>query len=296
MSKCLITKLSGIVQNHAIIKLGELSLIVHPSDKSVEIDTTINCECYTPNNEKIFTTDNINFSNVAESHYFKVKAKADTEFRIPKKYDNECLLVRASNIIDSVKCVNGLSYMSSLKYLEIINIQNFIDNISELRTLKKLNRLSLINTKISGDVADLQDFNLSSLILSGSKNIKGDVAALANMRNVTSFIVYTTSLYGNINSFKERTDIQALNLAATNVNGNIEELVKLVNLKEIIVDNTSIEGDFKLLCEGLHSNGKTTGTLKFNGNNSNVKIDSNNSPNNDVIATFSEEGVSYSGI
>ena len=70
----------------------------------------------------------------------------------------------------------------------------------------------------------------------------------------------------------------------------------MIGLTELKMGN-QCTGYFKTLCNSLKNNGKTSGTLTFWSYGGQIKIDNQTEcPNNDVIATFSEVGISYNGL
>ena len=132
-------------------------------------------------------------------------------------------------------------------------------------------------------------------------------------------LAYYRTITGDISSLSSLTNLQKLNLRYTSISGDISSLSLLTNLQELILFNTSVSGDissfnnmiklntlkmgsqgngyFKTLCNSLKDNGKTSGTLTFWAYDGQIKIDEQTEcPNNDVIATFSEGEISYSGL
>ena len=109
-------------------------------------------------------------------------------------------------------------------------------------------------------------------------------------------LAYYRTLTGDISSLSSLTNLQAVNLSSTSVSGDISSFNRMIKLS-ILKMGTQGNGYFKALCNSLKNNGKTSGTLTFWAYNGQIKIDNQTDcPNNDVIATFSEGGISYSGL
>lgn len=110
--------------------------------------------------------------------------------------------------------------------------------------------------------------------------------------NITNF----KTLIGDISSLSSFASLKKLQLNGTSVSGDISAFNNLVKLSVLKMGETCT-GYFKTLCNSLKDNGKTSGTLTFWSYNGQIKIDEHtNCPNNDIIATFSEGEISYSGL
>ena len=107
---------------------------------------------------------------------------------------------------------------------------------------------------------------------------------------------YYKTLTGDISSLSSLTSLQTLTLDNTSVSGDISSFNNMIELQTLKMGKQGT-GYFKSLCNSLKNNGKTSGTLTFWAYDGQVKIDNQtNCPNNDVIATFSEGSISYSGL
>ena len=108
-------------------------------------------------------------------------------------------------------------------------------------------------------------------------------------------ITYFSMITGNISSLSSLTSLQTLILFNTSVTGDISSFNNMIGLTELKIGN-QCTGYFKTLCNSLKNNGKISGTLTFWSYGGQIKIDNQTEcPNNDVIATFSEGEISYSG-
>ena len=109
-------------------------------------------------------------------------------------------------------------------------------------------------------------------------------------------ITYFRTLTGDISALSSLTNLQILQLIVTSVTGDISAFNNLIGLTELKMGNRGT-GYFKTLCNSLKNNGKTSGTLTFWSYGGQIKIDDQTEcPDHDVIATFSEGSISYSGL
>ena len=128
------------------------------------------------------------------------------------------------------------------------------------------------------------------------KTLTGDISSLSSLTSLRTLQLNNTSVSGDISSLSSLTSLQTLTLDNTSVSGDISSFNNMIELQTLKMGKQGT-GYFKSLCNSLKNNGKTSGTLTFWAYDGQVKIDNQtNCPNNDVIATFSEGSISYSGL
>ena len=129
-----------------------------------------------------------------------------------------------------------------------------------------------------------------------STSVTGDISSLSSLTGLQTLDLNTTSATGDISSLSSLTGLQRLILFNLSISGDISSFNNMIGLTELKMGN-QCTGYFKTLCNSLKNNGKTLGTLTFWAFGGQIKIDNQTDcPNNDVIATFSEGGISYSGL
>ena len=234
------------------------------------------------------------------------------------KYCKKVEKFNITNFKTLIGDISSLSSFASLKTLQL-NGTSVSGDISALSSLASLQELVLNGTSVSGDISALSSLaSLHSIDFNGT-NISGDISALSSLTSLQNLVLSNTSISGNISVLSSLTSLQNLNLQTTSISGNISALSSLTSLQELVLNGTSVSGDisafnnlvklsvlkmgetctgyFKTLCNSLKDNGKTSGTLTFWSYNGQIKIDEHtNCPNHDIIATFSEGEISYSGL
>ena len=246
----------------------------------------------------------------------KVKVQLDIDFD-DFKY---CKKINAFNITHFSMLTGDISSLSSLTSLQTLQLSStsVTGDISSLSSLTSLQTLRLDNTSVTGDISSLSSLTSLQTLLLDITSVTGDISSLSSLTSLKTLQLSSTSVTGDISSLSSLTSLQTLRLDTTSVTGDISSLSSLTSLQTLRLYNTSVTGNissfnnmigltelkignqctgyFKTLCSSLKNNGKISGTLTFWSYGGQIKIDNQTEcPNNDVIATFSEEGISYSG-
>ena len=322
MNKCLVTKLNGVVSDKSLTPLGCVAFTAYPSNNTLKLECSgNNVEYFTANGEAVFSTDKSNFVNrISANRPVFVKIDKPTLIFISNKYEltkvdiydsapnsqldidfndfKYCKKVEAFNIGYYKKLTGDISPLSSLTSLQTLKLNNtsVSGDISSLRSLTSLQTLTLYNTSVSGDISPLRSLTGLQKLQLDNTSVSGDISSLRSLTSLHTLQLNDTSVSGDISPLSSLTGLRTLTLHNTSTSGNISSFNNMIELQLLKMGKQGT-GYFKPLCSSLKDNGKTSGTLTFWAYGGQVKIDDKtNCPNNDVIATFSEEGVSYSGL
>ena len=212
MNKCLVTKLSGTVNNSSIRKLGEMR--VHISS----IDTP----SATSQKLKLGVSKDVELEIVGNGYF--------TDAGLSANKGKTMTALAALNPFAEVYFSNG-DYDISIKNKYAINYMDAPSpvslNIDELSYSKDLTQLTLASKKVTGDISAVKDLTaLTQILVQGTKisgnisglgklnkllycyidNLKGDVSVLAKTSELIRFSTNHSSLFGD------------LSLAAKNLN------------------------------------------------------------------------------
>ena len=298
MNKCFVTKLKGVVSNKNLTPLSCIAFTVDNSNCTLELKCEgNNVEYFTANGEAIFSTDKSNFINrISANQVVYIKTNKPTLVFISNKYE-----LTKIDIYDSAnKALLDIDF-DDFKYCKIItefNISNLTltGDISSLSSLTSLQSLNLNATSVSGDISSLSSLTSLQVLNIFATSVSGDISSLSSLTSLQNLYLNETSVSGDISSLSSLTSLQSLNLNATSVSGDISSFNNLIKLINLNMKN-QCTGYFKTLCNSLNGNGKTSGTLTFYAYGGQIRIDNQTDcPNNDVIATFSEGSISYSGL
>ena len=269
MNKCLITKLSGIVNNKNLFTL----------------------------NESRFSFDNL------KNGRFRVDVNSDTEIKVMNgEFTNEAgtqhqgtSLVRHAGETTVMYVTAGATVCIMNKHnvknidLSNSNIKDF--DLNSLKFFTNLTSLSLQSTSVTGNINSLSGLTKLTNLALQSTSVTGDINSLSGLVNLTNLLLYSTSVTGDISSLSGLTNLTILKCSNVKVSGELNALENLTKLSTLYIDNTSITGDIKEFCNLLKNNGKISGTLEINANNSSATFEG---VSKDVIATFTASSISYS--
>ena len=235
MNKCLVTKLSGVVNNPDLLRLGEMRIKVRKLNTEYEhraLALSFSKETNITITGDGYFTDKNSVSNKgkqivvhANTQTVVYISNGDYDINICNKYDLTLFVDYAYGVVNSPKD-SGIS----------VNIEHF-------EYSRNLKNISLTNA--SGDIAAVKNLtNLTSLNLGGTQ-VNGDIAAVKNLTNLTSLNMRLSNITGDISNLSSLTKLASSQLSS--VSGNILALnsTKLTNL--IISNSGGLNGDLALL-------------------------------------------------
>ncbi len=180
MGKCLITKLSGIINNPDILKFGELRVPLTQKTGTYTITVA----------------------------FAKATKVGETQLKL-----SDLKYCRKLAILDLgySNAEGNLSELSMLTEMKILTVggPKVSGKLSDISSLKKLMNLSLspsniYSYNIEGDLADIAGLTeLKSLDVSNTK-IKGDITSLQGLTKFSSLGCVRTAISGNINVLSNR--------------------------------------------------------------------------------------------
>ena len=216
MGKCLITKLSGSVQNDSLLRIGEFCIKV----SRVESPT-------------------------ADSQRFVVNNSKDAQLRIigDGYFTNETLTENKGKVMDIAANAETLVYYSNGDY-EIA--------VSEKYSLNQVGIYTATNWKtykgkLSFDIDSLKySPDILFLALSNTQ-VTGDIAVFGKLPNLIVLHLDNTQVTGDIAVLDKLTSLTSLSFENTQVTGDIAVLGKLTGLSNIpSVNNTKVTGDISV--------------------------------------------------
>ena len=219
MSKCLVTKLNGSSNNSELLRLGEIRIGISKVDSPnhwtqgfniivnkltvLEIigDGYFTDVNLTANNGKKITLN----PNVTQNVYV---SNGDFEVAILDKYalvsiwDYDTYSEGNSNYSQKNKSISDIGffkYSTALTNISLVNTQ-ISGDIANLKNLTALTKLELSNTQISGDIANLKNLTaLTSMSLSNQQiPLTGEISALSTLSKCKSMSFPFSKLTGDL--------------------------------------------------------------------------------------------------
>lgn len=196
MNKCLVTKLSGVVSNNKLAKIGELAFPLDESITSIgyasNVDATLRIADGTfegGSNSKF-----VNLSAFETALKFSSKKGAILFF--PNKKDIIIFSVNANKSYNAPFNISELKYMKSLKYTSMNQNTGVYGDIASVPPT--VISLGLSDTSVSGDIQSLETIP-QDLMLDNTR-VYGDVSTrMGNTQRITAKNVL--GLHGDLSKF-----------------------------------------------------------------------------------------------
>lgn len=196
MNKCLVTKLSGVVSNNKLAKIGELAF---PLDESItSIGYGSNADATLRIADGTFEDgSNSKFVNLSEwETALKFSSKKGAILFVPNKKDITIFSVNANKSYNAPFNISELKYMKSLKHTSINQNTGVYGDIASVPPT--VISLGLSDTSVSGDIQSLETIP-QDLILDNTR-VYGDVSTrMGNTQRITAKNVL--GLHGDLSKF-----------------------------------------------------------------------------------------------
>ena len=235
MSKCLVTKLNGSSNNTELLRLGEMKISINKIDSPNKVTQGFNFIFNKAVKLEIIGNGNFTDDTLTVNKGKQITLTPNVSHKVYVSNDDFDVAILDKYSI--VRMFNYAEYDPSINYA---SKNKFISNIDVFKYSKALTSLSLSNTKVSGDIANLKELtSLTSLSLSNTK-VSGDIANLKELTSLTSLSLYNTKVSGDIANLKELTSLTSLSLSNTKVSGDIANLKTLTALTKLELYNKNL--------------------------------------------------------
>ena len=253
MTKCLVTKLNGIVNNNSILKMGEMRIKVNKissptsTSQKIKIGFTNNVNISIIGNG-FFTdetlTNNMGTQKTVSSRENLYLSNGDYEISISDKYSIEYLETFTSSETNKTLNIEDVKFSNSCTSIWLQNSTSVSGDISELSNLTALTSLFIGSTSVSGDISELSNLTALTSLFIGSTSVSGDISELSNLTALASLNLGSTSVSGDISALSNLTALASLNLGSTSVSGDISALSNLTALKDsVLLQMLTLTGD-----------------------------------------------------
>ena len=236
MSKCLVTKLNGSSNNSELLRLGEMRIGISKVDSPNHWTQGFN-----------ITVNKLTVLEIIGDGYFTdVNLTANNGKKITLN-PNVAKKVYVSNgnfevaVLDKYALVSIWDYDAySAGNSEYSQKNKSISDIGFFKYSTALTNISLVNTQISGDIANLKNLTALTSLSINSTQISGDIANLKNLTALTRLKLPNTQVSGDIANLKTLTSLTGIELPNTQVSGDIANLKTLTSLTGIELSNKQI--------------------------------------------------------
>lgn len=325
MTKCLITKLNGSVDNNDLLRVGEMRIKVESAESPTGDTQGFGLAFVKPTTIEIvgdgYFTDKTLTENKGKSMTVldsqDIIVSQATTVAIRDKYNLREIAVYIKGgtpyCKNKVLNIDDLKYSISMRLLNVYRTQASGD-IASLKNLTALTTLYLSSTKVTGDIANLKNLTVLTTLQLNSTQVSGDVANLKNLTALTSLSLNNTQVSGDIANiyFAYKGTVKEINVAyCNNLYGD------LASIPDNIIFFNSYRGNSKftwtkgssrtniLACANLHCsniddmlNDMADKTAVFAGQEAHYKaialIGTRTSASDAAVATLQSKGYTVS--
>lgn len=254
MTKCLITKLNGKVEDTSLPYFGGIRFKVYPVDNPTVNTQVIGIHTDKPTKAIIvgngYFTDSSLITNegttkelVAGRNEIYV-SNGEFDVIVFDKYD---ITNVRFHLIDVSAFSSGrgidmmeLNYLKKLQNLEVSLTKKVTGDISALADLLELTKINLAGTDTSGDISALKNLTkLTYLNLENTKSVSGDISAFSNLKELVTLSSYF--LKGNISSIGSLSKLKSFKAYfSDSLTGDLAALPASVNSFYFLYSATAI--------------------------------------------------------
>lgn len=266
MGKCLVTKLSGTVNNNNLLRIGEFAIKVAKVDSPTDATQCISVEMINAKSKARiigngYFTDNTLSENKGKEieliigrNNLYASPNTDVTIIIENKYNIMSLESFAASQTSDVYAKNKSFSLDDLKYSPY---------------LKKIN---FNNSGVQGSISSFEGFTNLEIVSISSSNIKGNLSALRSSTNLRILALNGTNVVGNLSEINGLTNLTNLSIQKCNgITGNLSDIKALTKLKEIYL-NSNIGGDLATISPACYFVGIIEQTYDWTTRDSSANI------------------------
>lgn len=238
MSKCLVTKLQGTVNNPNLLTLNECS---------IEFEVTKPASLHLESSSFTYKVDNVDYNAndviPTGKHLLKISPKQDLSIL----YSNK------DGLVMDLSTFKGTGNMPNFK--NIWNIEN--TTYSKLASFK-------------GDLSDLSPFDLVEIHLDNC-DITGSLKDVEKFDKLKVLEIKNTKVNCyDLTPLLTKKNLIEIHLSVGSNPLNIEPLATLIKLENISCTYGNFTGSVENIAQGMINNGRTSGTLRLEANYTNI--------------------------
>ena len=233
MTKCLVTKLNGSVDNNELLRVGEMRIKV----ESVESPTK-HTQGFGIASIKPITVE------IVGEGYFTDETLTENKGRSMSVSSTQGIIVSQATTV-SIRNKYDITALRIFIPSGIPYGMNKVINIEDLKYSPLLVDLNLSKSQATGDIASLKNLTTLTSFIANGTNISGDIASLKNLTALRNLNLNATNLTGDISSLKNLTALSELVISDSNISGDIASLKNLTALRNLSIYNSKVSGDLQ---------------------------------------------------
>ena len=259
MSKCLVTKLQGTVNNPNLLTLNECSIefeVTKPTSLNMESSITYKVDDVAYNANDVIPTG---------KHLLKISPKQNLSILYSNK-DGLIMDLSTFKGTGNIPKFENIWNIENTTYLALASFKGALSDLSPFDLIE----IHLNNCDITGSLKDVEKFDkLKILQIRNTKVNCYDLTPLLTKKNLTE-----------------------IHLSVGSNPLNIEPLANLIKLTKIVCNYGNYTGSVENIAQGMINNGRTSGILQLEASYTNISYQGVET-NREKTYTITFSGSSY---
>lgn len=266
MGKCLVTRLSGTVNNDNLLRIGEFAIKVAKVDSPTDATQCISVGIINAKSK----------ARIIGSGYFTDKTLSENK-------GNEIELITGRNNLYVSKNTDVVCVIENKYNINILEsfapgqtTPNYAKNksfsLDDLKFSPYLKMVNFSNSDIQGSISSFDGFTNLEIVSISNTNVKGNLSALRSSTNLRYLSLSGTNIEGNLSAISGLTNLTNLSIQNCNgITGNLSGIKALTKLKEIYL-NRNIGGDLATISPACYFIGIIEQTYDWTTRDSSANI------------------------
>lgn len=265
MGKCLVTRLSGTVNNDNLLRMGEFAIKVTKVDSPTDATQCVSVEMVNTKSK----------ARIIGNGYFTDKTLSENKGKEIELIigRNELYASKGTDVTIIIENKYNIKSLESFTAGQTTTVyaKNKSFSLDDLKFSSYLKSINFNNSGVEGSILSFNGFtNLETLSISGS-NISGNLSAISGCTNLKILALQNTNVEGNLSAISVCTNLTNLNINNTGVTGRLSDIMALTKLKEIYL-NSNIGGDLATISPACYFVGIIEQTYDWTTRNTSANI------------------------
>lgn len=266
MGKCLVTKLSGTVNNDKLLRLGEFAIKVAKVDSPTDATQCISVGMVNAKSK----------ARIIGGGYFTDKTLSENKGKEIELIIGKNDLYVSPNTDATIIIENKYNILSLESFVagQISNVysKNKSFSLDDLKYSPYLKNINFNNSGVQGSISSFEGFTNLETVSISSTNVKGNLSTLRSSTNLRYLSLSGTNIEGNLSAISGLTNLTNLFIQNCNeITGNLSDIKSLTKLKEIYL-NSNIGGDLATISPACYFIGILNQTYDWTARDSSANI------------------------
>lgn len=242
MGKCLVTRLSGTVNNDNLLRMGEFAIKVAKVDSPTDATQCVSVEMVNTKSK----------ARIIGNGYFTDKTLSENKGK-------------------EIELIIGRNELYASKGTDVTII---IENKYNIKSLESFTAGQTTTVYAKNKSFSLDDLKFSSYLKSinfNNSGVEGSILSFNGFTNLETLSISGSNISGNLSAISGCTNLTNLNINNTGVTGRLSDIMALTKLKEIYL-NSNIGGDLATISPACYFVGIIEQTYDWTTRNTSANI------------------------